>query len=515
MRTLKTTAFFVILVSVVLAGARIFCFGAETKELSSDRSPSEIVAVEDISGDKYFPAVKEALKNAKSSIDMAMYFVNFDPKTGRSPVNGLVEELINAHKRGVKVRVILDQNIDFAALNEADAWQKEEKNDTLFVYLKKQGIEAYYDNLYTVTHAKAIVIDKETVIVGSANWTESSLRKNWEASCLIRSKSLAGKFLEDFSKISIDYEASILDEERSPPIRLKSDFLKDPSLASRMLTARDEIAFNLYLLLLRDFNNNPQSRMEVDYKSISQALGLDKRLSYVTARDELKEAFRRLEERYQLIIRKKKFFQRTQVILLNYPDKTPYSCPQEKYCSIPDEYWSYGWNKILSFPEKYCYLINLCEGGASRGRFWSNYFVGLSKKYGISGNSLFRGMSGLRKLNIIEMEYSNYSLEEGIIKRDPIRFRILGLYSPQRLNEQKQKLSEAYGAELFKKAESYAEIVFKENDIQVIEDIIKKIEEYGADEVDRAFKIVSQKSSGNPVRSYKYVVGILQKEARE
>jgi hypothetical protein len=124
-------------------------------------------------------------------------------------------------------------------------------------------------------------------------------------------------------------------------------------------------------------------------------------------------------------------------------------------------------------------------------------------------------MSGLKRLIIIEMEYSDYSLEEGVIKRDPIRFRLLGLYSPRVLNEEKLKLAKAYGTELFKKAEGYAEIVFKENDIQVIEDIIKKIEEYGIGEVDRAFRIVSEKSSGNPTRSYKYVVGILQKESKE
>src|SRR4030042_1124418 len=209
---LRKKIFLNVLVLALITGTRIFfCCAADSYQATA----------EDISGDKYFPKVKEALINAKSSIDMAMYFVNFDPSTKKSPANLLVEELINAHKRGVKVRVILDQNIDFTLWNEGGEWQKQDKNEALFEYLKKQGIEAYYDNLFITTHSKAIVIDKEIVIVGSANWTESSLRKNWEASCLIRSKELAGQFLEDFSRISIDYEASILDEERAPSVRLK------------------------------------------------------------------------------------------------------------------------------------------------------------------------------------------------------------------------------------------------------------------------------------------------------
>jgi HKD family nuclease len=500
---LRKKVFLNILVLALITSTGIFYSYADTYQAT----------VEDLSSDKYLHKVKDALKNAKESIFMVMYFTNFDPKVKKSPVNELVEELINAHKRGVKVKVILDQNIDFTIWNEGDKWQKEEKNDALFVYLKKQGIETYFDNLFVITHSKAIVIDKEIVIVGSANWTESSLKRNWEASCLIKSKDLAKQFLEDFSKITIDYEASILDEERAPPVRLSQAFLTVSALAPSMLTDHDEIAFDLYLTLLKNFDGNPQSTIEIDYKVLRQALGLDEKLSYASARDKMKQALRRLEEKYRLIIRKKRFFMNTLVILVNYPDKTPYSLPREKYCSVPGEYWSYGWHKILSFPEKYCYLINLSEGGAARGRLWLGYIIGLSKKYNISRNTLLRGMSGLRKLNIIDMEYSKYSLEEGVIKRDPIRFRVFGLYSPRLLNEEKDKLAKAYGTERFKKAEAYAEIVYKGNDIQVIEDIIKKTEEYGSDQIDRAFKIVSEKSSGNPIRSYKYVVGILQKEA--
>jgi len=73
----------------------------------------------------------------------------------------------------------------------------------------------------------------------------------------------------------------------------------------------------------------------------------------------------------------------------------------------------------------------------------------------------------------------------------------------------------ANGKKRFEEAERYAGIVFKGNDIQVIEDIIKKIDEYGAGMVDEAFKVVSIKSIDNPKRSYKYVVGVLQTKARE
>jgi len=508
------TALFIILVSAFMAGARIFCFSAEVRELSSNPSLSEIVTVEDLSGDKYFPKVKDTLRNAKKSIYMVMYFVNFDPKSRKSPVTELVEEVVNAHKRGVKVRVILDQNISFAEWEgRSGKWEKEEKNIPLFEYFKKQGIEVYYDNLFVVTHSKAIVIDEEIVVLGSANWTESSLRRNWEASCLIRSKELAKRFLQDFSEITIDYEASVLDEERKSPVRISNTFLSDASFAPRMLTARDETAFDLYLLLLKNSDGNSEGRVNIDYKDISSSLGLDKKFSYISARDILREALTRLDERYKLIIRKIRPPKSPYCLLLGYYSKNPYVLPQEKYCSLPDEYWRYGWNKRLSFPEKYCFMINLCKAGASRGRVWTGYRKGLMEEFNLGRDTIIRGMKGLRRLNIIEIEYPPYPEGGGYAARLPMRFRLLGLYSPEILQKEKERLAKHYGKERFEQAAKYAEIVYKDNDIQVIEDIIKKMEEYGAEQVAQAFGKVSYRSPDNPKRSYKYVVGILQTEA--
>jgi len=229
----------------------------------------------------------------------------------------------------------------------------------------------------------------------------------------------------------------------------------------------------------------------------------------------LREALARLDERYKLINRIKRPPKGPYCLLLNYPDKKPYVLPQEKYCSVPDEYWQYGWNKRLSFPEKYFFLINLCKAGASRGRVWTGYRKGLMEEFNLSRDTIIRGIKGLRRLNIIEIEYPPYPEGGGFEARSPIRFRLLGLYSPDILQNEKERLIKLYGKERFEQAAKYAEIVYKNNDIQVIEDIIKKMEEYGVEQVDKAFGKVSHRSPDNPKRSYKYVVGILQKEAGE
>ena len=103
---LKRALYLIILVSTFIAGTRIFSFCAEPAQNQSYQA-----SVEDLSGSNYFPKVKEALRNAKSSIYLVMYFVNFDPKSKSSAINELVAEIVNAHIRGVKLKLILDQNI--------------------------------------------------------------------------------------------------------------------------------------------------------------------------------------------------------------------------------------------------------------------------------------------------------------------------------------------------------------------------------------------------------------------
>lgn len=134
--------------------------------------------VEELCGRNYFTAVHQALQNAQKSIVVVMYFVSFDPGKSNN-VSALVNDLLDAHRRGVKVKAIVDRNINYeGAANEISPIG--EKNKRFFDYLKEAGIDVYYDNTASLTHGKAIVIDDNVVIVGSTNWSEMSLNRNNE-----------------------------------------------------------------------------------------------------------------------------------------------------------------------------------------------------------------------------------------------------------------------------------------------------------------------------------------------
>ena len=139
---------------------------------------------------EYFPAVHEALLGAKKSISCAMYLAQLSPSHPMGWESMLLRDLINASKRGLEVKVILEGS-------------PEVENKYAYDFLKGAGVPVFYDTPDRTTHCKFVVVDEEVTIIGSTNWTYSALRLNHEASVLIRSKEVARVFKEAFDKIEV------------------------------------------------------------------------------------------------------------------------------------------------------------------------------------------------------------------------------------------------------------------------------------------------------------------------
>ena len=282
-----------------------------------------------------------------------MYHMNLQPYDKSSQVYKLVNELIKAKERGVDVQVILDQNVDFVSNKHKDKWVAQGKNAWSFRALKEAGIDVWYDNLTTYTHAKTVVIDKEVVIIGSANWSKSVLNKNAETNVLIRSSKLARELLTYFDEIKIDKKASHVIPDTINAISISWAFLENPKLAGRMMAGSDERAFDLYMLLLKEFDGNSEAKIALDYDKMAGYLGIQDRMTRIAYRRQITKTLRKLEKRYKLIKVKFQYAKDAVVALLDYKDpKKPYSVPKEWYFQIPDNFWEYGWNKKLSHSTK-------------------------------------------------------------------------------------------------------------------------------------------------------------------
>ena len=95
---------------------------------------------------------QEALRSATETLDIKMFQFT-EPR--------LLKEVVDAHQRGVKVRVMLNPS----------RFTGEHDNDEAFTFFKKEGVPVQETNpQFPITHEKSMVIDRKTAFIMSLNW---------------------------------------------------------------------------------------------------------------------------------------------------------------------------------------------------------------------------------------------------------------------------------------------------------------------------------------------------------
>jgi hypothetical protein len=460
--------------------------------------------VQDISQDKYYQATLDAINNAKESIFMVMYYISWDPFNKESKSYQLTQALISAKKRGVKIKVILDQTMDIQAKDETiEDWELlKAKNITAYELLQKEGIDVSFDQPSINTHSKVIIIDNETVILGSANWTETALNSNVESNLIIKSKNLAEELLNDFKDLKLQ-TPTIITSSANIPISFR--FLEDPSLLSKIASNNDELALDVYLTLLRYGDKNTNT-VTISYKKIIT----DLKLKQTFKRTLINRAFEKLKDKYHLINFNKQDIFRKDTITLNLS-----ALLQEKTIELPLIYFTYDWHKTLNLKAKTLYLVSLAYYTLSDSKPW--FFVSreqINKQFHLKPWYTSNGMQELRKLNIIDIRYSKFE-EDAETPRLAHYSKLIGLYDPTKVDENFKALSQRYGEANLQKIRNYAKAVYKENDPDSIETLLKLLTDYGEEPIKKAITIISKKRPDNPKRSFAYLVGIIEKSSKK
>lgn len=144
-------------------------------------SEGEIIVLPD---DHYFTALVDYLRSAEHSIDLTMFLFKTTDSAGNKPAL-LVKELIAARRKGVDVRVVLENSGYDASINK--------ENKRVARLLRKNNIRVLFDSPDTTTHAKIVVIDRRYSFIGSHNLTHAALAYNHEVSLLIDNPELAAR----------------------------------------------------------------------------------------------------------------------------------------------------------------------------------------------------------------------------------------------------------------------------------------------------------------------------------
>ncbi len=114
------------------------------------------------------------LNQARNSIDICVFTISDDE---------LTKNIISAHKRGVEVRIITDNDKVFDKGNDIE-------------YIVSQGIDVKVDTTAYHMHHKFAIFDQARLLNGSFNWTRSASRYNQEDITLSDDM----RFIRDFQR---------------------------------------------------------------------------------------------------------------------------------------------------------------------------------------------------------------------------------------------------------------------------------------------------------------------------
>ncbi|MBA2846997.1 phosphatidylserine/phosphatidylglycerophosphate/cardiolipin synthase-like enzyme [Methanococcus maripaludis] len=136
--------------------------------------------IEVLNDEKYYYYVLNKIKYAKKEINIIMFSIYLNPK-----ISELIDELTNARKRGVMVRVILEEEVGSNILAQS-------KLSSQHILVK------FHDS--KKTHNKLIIVD-DTVIVGSHNWTDKALFENKESAIAVSNEDVLNIEKEYFESL--------------------------------------------------------------------------------------------------------------------------------------------------------------------------------------------------------------------------------------------------------------------------------------------------------------------------
>ena len=142
--------------------------------------PSAAAHVTPLPGGTYIQRLRQVLGEAKTNIDIMQYQWNWYPHKPESTIQKLNQEILGCMRRGVKIRVIMNQE---GAGHRLTTINLNTKNN-----LEAAGAKIKLGQRIPIVHAKYWIIDDDICILGSHNLSQRSVTSNDEVSAEIRSR---------------------------------------------------------------------------------------------------------------------------------------------------------------------------------------------------------------------------------------------------------------------------------------------------------------------------------------
>lgn len=130
-------------------------------------------------GEDCLNRIRRLISEAQHSLEICVFTITD---------NRIVERIIDAHNRGIKVRIISDNDKSHDLGSDMDR-------------LEKNGIPCRFDATGAHMHHKYAIADGNKLLNGSFNWTRSASSPNSENILVTNDPKLLGLYKESFEKL--------------------------------------------------------------------------------------------------------------------------------------------------------------------------------------------------------------------------------------------------------------------------------------------------------------------------
>ncbi|MFO0753375.1 MAG: phospholipase D family protein [Thermodesulfovibrionales bacterium] len=153
----------------------VSCFGTQATDIPLTNTTAQVYFSPNGGAQQ---AVVRAIEGSKSEILVQAYSFTSAP---------IAKALVDAHKRGGRIEIVLDKSNRAAKYSSAD-------------FTAHAGIPTFIDAEHAIAHNKIMIIDREIVITGSFNFTKAAEEKNAENLLILKSRELAKVYSDNWMK---------------------------------------------------------------------------------------------------------------------------------------------------------------------------------------------------------------------------------------------------------------------------------------------------------------------------
>lgn len=193
--------------------------------------------LEVVTDTEYVDAAVRIIREADTEIALVQFLFVYGDAVAR-----LQRELGEAAARGVKVRVLLDEEV--------------ERSRRTIPYLERLGIEAKLDSPEKRTHVKLLLADRRVALFGSSNWSDASLMKTNETNILVEDDRVGEALQRYYESLWSHSGKNFAGTFNAPGITIFFDREYEAALMERLKSAEK---IDLQLYAVRHYPNDPSS----------------------------------------------------------------------------------------------------------------------------------------------------------------------------------------------------------------------------------------------------------------